>query len=709
MEGTCSSLRSPALTIAPSSLSRSGFSEKPLLPARAVKLSKNKRYPLARSLKFLPITAQASSTSSFSSEAAPAISKKEGSKDEDLSVKKIKLDEAVEKLETVVCDLERPNQIGPAIGNASIVICCIGASEKEIFDISGPYRIDYMATKNLVEAATVAKVKHFVLLTSLGTNKIGFPAAILNLFWGVLLWKRKAEEALIASGLPYTIVRPGGMERPTDTFKETHNTTVSPEDTLFGGLVAELMACIAKNPGLSCYKVIEVIAETTAPLTPLEDLLTKIPSKKLSIDVIIVNLLVSSYIVEVMPTFSFCCEPSSIAKEKESAEAKAPTQRVSSEQLNIAKEKESAVANVTKQSSSPYISYEDLKPPTSPTPSAPVGIVDGVSSIAQTSSSESSTEIAEAKPAPAPEKAVTPLSPYVAYEDLKPPTSPSPSAPSLSFSSTSPSNGPPQPATANVNSSTPIPEADVSSETHLPKPKKLQPLSPFTMDERFSKEEHYEWFKDYSHFRNLILPLLKPDSSVLELGSGNSKLSEELYNDGITDITCIDLSAVAVEKMQKRLHLKGMKEIKVLEADMLDMPFGDECFDVVVEKGTMDVLFVDGGDPWNPQPSTRSKVMAMLEGVHRVLKKDGIFVSITFGQPHFRRPLFNAPEFTWSFECSTFGDGFHYFFYTLRKGRRSSDDMDEVERSVTPSICLLQDELEGEDYMFRTDVDELNC
>lgn len=65
--------------------------------------------------------------------------------------------------------------------------------------------------------------------------------------------------------------------------------------------------------------------------------------------------------------------------------------------------------------------YEDLKPPTSPTPSAPVGkidlnVVDGVSSIAQTSSSESSTEIAEANPAPAPEKAVTmkPLSPYVA-------------------------------------------------------------------------------------------------------------------------------------------------------------------------------------------------------------------------------------------------------------------------------------------------------
>lgn len=44
---------------------------------------------------------------------------------------------------------------------------------------------------------------------------------------------------------------------------------------------------------------------------------------------------------------------------------------------------------------------------------------------------------------------------------------------------------------------------------------------------------------------------------MLELGCGNSQLCEELYKDGITQITCIDLSAVAVEKMHKRLLAKG--------------------------------------------------------------------------------------------------------------------------------------------------------
>lgn len=241
-----------------------------------------------------------------------------------------------------------------------------------------------------------------------------------------------------------------------------------------------------------------------------------------------------------------------------------------------------------------------------------------------------------------------------------------------------------------------------------PPPSASAYLDPNYWNERFSSEEHYEWFKDYSHFRHLILAHIKPDFSVLELGCGNSQLSDQMYSDGITKMTCIDLSSVAVQKMQERLTSKGYAEIKVLEADMLDLPFTNECFDVVIEKGTMDVLFVDSGDPWNLEAATVSKVMAMLENIHRVLKPDGIFISITFGQPHFRRPFFQNTKFTWSMEWSTFGDGFHYFFYILRKGKRTSDDRDSCEKLETPTSCLLQDELEGEDFLFRTNIDEMN-
>jgi len=70
------------------------------------------------------------------------------------SVQQLKLEA---QLELVECDLEKQAQEGivSAIGNASLVVCSIGASEKEILDVTGPYRIDYMATNKLVQAGTV--------------------------------------------------------------------------------------------------------------------------------------------------------------------------------------------------------------------------------------------------------------------------------------------------------------------------------------------------------------------------------------------------------------------------------------------------------------------------------------------------------------------------------------------------------------------------
>ncbi|OIW08699.1 hypothetical protein TanjilG_03375 [Lupinus angustifolius] len=454
------------------------------------------------------------------------------------SVEKLEVDAAsasggsqsVEKLEIVECDLEKPDQIGPALGNASTVICTIGASEKEVFDITGPYRIDYLATRNLVDAATVAKVNHFILVTSLGTNKVGFPAAILNLFWGVLVWKRKAEEALLASGLPYTIVRPGGMERPTDAYKETHNVTLSTEDTLFGGQVsnlqvAELMAAMAKNRDLACCKIVEVIAETTATLTPSEELLAKIPSQRpcnfspKAQDIAAVSDSVPSLSANIV------VDVPSIAIQKETAQPKpvanqplspyivyddlkppsspSPVQPSGGKQIKISdpvpqpsasdipsSEPKPVIDDISQtpslskglESLSPYSAYEDLKPPTSPSPT-PSSSNDKPLTVSTTleSASSPSTESNVAEEYPS-QDSIFFHSPYHVYPDFKPPTSPSPSAPTVSLSKSAvnaaaeidivSSNGPAQLSIAN----------EPNEEQNLPEPKS-KPLSPYTMYE----------------------------------------------------------------------------------------------------------------------------------------------------------------------------------------------------------------------------------
>ncbi|KAF9609998.1 hypothetical protein IFM89_019638 [Coptis chinensis] len=422
------------------------------------------------------------------------------------SVKQLNISDgasAVEKLEIVECDLEQ-DRIEPAIANASVVVCCIGASEKEVLmsldhtesiikllrtllmqpGIIGNEKVNPCTIMHSAYnfAATVAGVDHFILLTSLGTNKIGFPAAILNLFWGVLIWKRKAEEALIASGLPYTIVRPGGMERPTDAYKETHNVSLSKEDTLFGGQVSNLqlrfqknfmggsgqtLGCIDqfngltyilgeildlltslslsgcrthgihdKNRDLSYCKVVEVIAETTAPLSPFGELLSKIPSQwvdRSSVKVVssCSRLTYNHLYVDLKPPTTPTSIPSiSQTTIKDTSDKVAESKPIPSytQDSSIKEEEVKPVSSFAEDSSikeikklkplSPYSVYDDLKPPTSPSPTAPTPAL-------TTEARSSTVKLHDTRP----------LSPYFVYEDLKPPTSPTPtfSAPRRGF------------------------------------------------------------------------------------------------------------------------------------------------------------------------------------------------------------------------------------------------------------------------------------
>ena len=80
-----------------------------------------------------------------------------------------------------------------------------------------PYNVDWLGAKYQIDAAKKAGVKHFIFVSSMGGTQ---PENFLNTIGriegdersgNILLWKRKAEEYLIASGLQYTIIHPGGL------------------------------------------------------------------------------------------------------------------------------------------------------------------------------------------------------------------------------------------------------------------------------------------------------------------------------------------------------------------------------------------------------------------------------------------------------------------------------------------------------------------
>ena len=70
------------------------------------------------------------------------------------------------------------------------------------------------------------------------------------------------------------------------------------------------------------------------------------------------------------------------------------------------------------------------------------------------------------------------------------------------------------------------------------------------------------------------------------VGCGNSALAADLFRDGYTDITSTDLSPCCIQRMSERAKMagSGLEQIKWQVADMLNLPFGDGSFDVVIEK-----------------------------------------------------------------------------------------------------------------------------
>jgi len=88
--------------------------------------------------------------------------------------------------------------------------------------------------------------------------------------------------ALAKSGLPYTIVRPGGLEAAGDDYGDTHNVVLGAANAFGGGTVsrmqiADVVAEALTNPDVATNKVVEVIAKDDAPARPIKELFAAVP------------------------------------------------------------------------------------------------------------------------------------------------------------------------------------------------------------------------------------------------------------------------------------------------------------------------------------------------------------------------------------------------------------------------------------------------
>ncbi len=111
-------------------------------------------------------------------------------------------------------------------------------------------RADYPGNRNLIDAAVKAGAEKFILISSIGVGNsvVALSPQVLAALGTVLVEKDKAEQHLIASGLTYTIIRPGGLKSEP----ATGNGVLTEDPHIIGSInradVAQLVSrCLNSN------------------------------------------------------------------------------------------------------------------------------------------------------------------------------------------------------------------------------------------------------------------------------------------------------------------------------------------------------------------------------------------------------------------------------------------------------------------------------
>jgi len=175
-----------------------------------------------------------------------------------------------------VGDVTNPETLAPAMANVTRLVITSGAAPvcglREFgckYPTGGfPKDVDWLGNKNLVIAALAAGTEHVVMVSSMGTTT---PDTILDKLghgWD-LFYKLNAEAFIMASGLAFTIVKPGGLT----TDKGGNQMYVGHED-VFNGTdsheiaradVAAVLTEACKNPSEAANTRFDLVADTKKP------------------------------------------------------------------------------------------------------------------------------------------------------------------------------------------------------------------------------------------------------------------------------------------------------------------------------------------------------------------------------------------------------------------------------------------------------------
>jgi len=143
----------------------------------------------------------------------------------------------------VLGDLERDESLVEYVLGADAVVFAAGAGPG-----SGPERkwsVDYGGAVKLIEACQATGVRRYVMVSSIGAHD---PDSATGVFGVYLQARAKADQALIDSGLDWTIVRPGSLTNDPGTGRVRVSTEVGGRGRVPRDDVAAVLAGVLGAP-----------------------------------------------------------------------------------------------------------------------------------------------------------------------------------------------------------------------------------------------------------------------------------------------------------------------------------------------------------------------------------------------------------------------------------------------------------------------------
>ena len=211
--------------------------------------------------------------------------------------------------------------------------------------------------------------------------------------------------------------------------------------------------------------------------------------------------------------------------------------------------------------------------------------------------------------------------------------------------------------------------------------------------------EHFDWFLRFEDVKEHLEPYLPPESDggvirILDIGCGTSAFSIKLFEhlNKMCRIDCIDFSDKAIKSMEAKLKKRGFlidemfgspltlaahanprnsAGLACRVADARALPFKDETFSLVIDKGTSDAILKGAN-------GEHEFLKALVESL-RVLAPNGRLVQFSDEPPELRLILLEKVKsncllmsrsrlrFIWR-DLDTRA-GFEHFMYIVQKDK----------------------------------------